>query len=216
MTAVERLVEALQKHPEVPYSVEADWITVPAPSPTGFSVALSSGPEGFTVYFDGWHEEFTSEVGALNCFALGLSEQCRLKVYRRGNTDYRWTLEYRAGQQWAEGSTTGLLFFPFWRNRVTMYRQNSIVHSEHFPRIQPPQVAILHVDVRTGIVLSSTGLLGGGFFGTHLVFPSHEEAEQYARRKVDESPDIECVIIDSTGHEIAVVHVRGDRERGRP
>jgi len=81
----------------------------------------------FIVSFDGWHEHFKSQVDALNCFALGLTDQCRLKVFRRGRTDYRWTLEYRTEGGWKEDSTTGFLFFPFWRKCEILYRQNAII-----------------------------------------------------------------------------------------
>jgi hypothetical protein len=46
---------------------------------SGFTVGLRITPSGFTVYFEGWHEEFTSEDEALNCFAFGLSPKCRLR-----------------------------------------------------------------------------------------------------------------------------------------
>jgi hypothetical protein len=36
-----------------------------------------SAESGYTVYFEGWPEEFTSEDEALDCFAFGLSPKCR-------------------------------------------------------------------------------------------------------------------------------------------
>src|SRR5262249_14251262 len=46
-----------------------------------------------TVYFNGWHENFSDPSEALDCFVFGLSDECRLKEHRRGNVAYRWTVE---------------------------------------------------------------------------------------------------------------------------
>jgi hypothetical protein len=129
---IDQILERLKKYPQLSYRVAANSITIDAPSPTGFSVSLACGRSGlarysFTVSFDGWHEEFTSDADALNCVAFGLSDQCRLKVYRRCKIEYRWTVEYPDGDEWREDSTTSLLVFPFWRRREINYRQNHVI-----------------------------------------------------------------------------------------
>ena len=51
----------------------------------GFSVGLDVSQSHCTVSFNGWHEDFQKEDEALDCFAFGLSDECRLKECRRGN-----------------------------------------------------------------------------------------------------------------------------------
>jgi hypothetical protein len=71
----------------------------------GFTVTLHVGGEGgYTVFFDGWHEDFDNQEEALNCFAFGLSDECRLKECRRGSFAYKWTVESNEHGQWTEDS----------------------------------------------------------------------------------------------------------------
>jgi hypothetical protein len=84
-------------------------------------------PTGFTVNFEGWHEAFTSEDEALNCFAFGLSPNCRLAVVLRGNTETKWVVESFKDGKWTPDSETGLLLQPFWRSASIEYRQNNLL-----------------------------------------------------------------------------------------
>ena len=127
MTAVEQIVARLGRHPELAYHMTVGSITVEPPGDDGFSVSLSQGVGEWIVAFDGWHDRFTSEDEALNCFAFGLSDRCRLRVHLRGSFAYRWTLEARTDGGWWEESTVGRLFFPFWRRLRIVYRQNGVI-----------------------------------------------------------------------------------------
>jgi hypothetical protein len=127
MSAIERIIERLQRHPDLVYRVTGRTVTVDPPTAEGFAVSLTEGTDEWVVGFDGWHEHFTSEDEALNCFAFGLSDRCRLRVHRRGSFPYRWTVEERTDDGWREDSTTGLLFFPFWRRSRVEYRQNAVI-----------------------------------------------------------------------------------------
>ncbi|MEM8955511.1 MAG: hypothetical protein AAGD22_15260 [Verrucomicrobiota bacterium] len=90
--------------------MEGSTITLDAPDKDGFSVWLTEKNPGFTVGFDGWHEEFEDEEEALETFAFGLSDDCRLKVVRRGNMDCAWTVEGKEEDgEWKGGSTTALI-----------------------------------------------------------------------------------------------------------
>jgi hypothetical protein len=126
MSAVERITERLRGHPELVYRVSGGTITVEPSRADGFPVSLTEGAGEWVVAFDGWHERFASEDEALDCFAFGLSDRCRLKVHYRGRSPYRWTVEARAGDGWREDSTTGRLFFPFWRRPRVAYRRNAV------------------------------------------------------------------------------------------
>ena len=124
MTTIEKVLQRLAKYPAVSYRATSSTITIDAQSSNGFTVFLEARKGTFTVAFDGWHEHFEAESSALNCFAFGLIGKCRLKVCRSGKVEYRWTLEYPTNDGWQEDSTTGLIFFPFWRKRQIFYRQN--------------------------------------------------------------------------------------------
>ena len=127
MSAIACIVEKLKKYPELSFKLEANTIAVKPADADGFAVWLSERDGGYTVGFDGWHEEFENEEAALNCFAFGLSGKCRLKVDYRGSFPYRWTVEAAVEEGWATDSTTGLLIFPFWRRRRTVHRQNRVL-----------------------------------------------------------------------------------------
>ena len=127
MSAIARIIEKLKKHPELSYKQEGNIVTVEPADADGFAVGLSERDGGYTVSCEGWHEEFESEEAALNCFAFGLSDQCRLKIDYRGSFPYRWSVEAANGDGWTLDSTTGLLLFPFWRCRHTAYRQNHVL-----------------------------------------------------------------------------------------
>ncbi len=110
------------------YESDGSSITVFANSDNGFDVNLTiDGGNSYMVSFEAWHEETESEDEAVNLLALGLSNECRLKEYRRGKYSYKWTMELFEEGQWAEYSTTGLLLFPFWRKRSVRYLQNDLV-----------------------------------------------------------------------------------------
>ncbi|MCS7022659.1 MAG: hypothetical protein NZU63_12635 [Gemmataceae bacterium] len=140
MAAVERITEWLRRHTELEYHVTSGAVTVKPPNAGGFEVSLVEGESGWIVSFDGWHEHFTSEKEALDCFAFGLSDRCRLRISYRGSFPYRWTVEERTAEGWSEYSTTGLLFFPFWRRVRVEYRQNAII-SQTEPGTAPDPAA---------------------------------------------------------------------------
>ncbi len=124
--AIVKLRQRLQSYPLLSYHDDGQTITIDPTSATGFSVSLTATGRDFIVRFDGWYEHFNFQVDAINYFILGLSDQYRLKVLRRGGTDYQWTLEYRTAGGWNEDSTIQLPFFPFWRKREIICRQNAM------------------------------------------------------------------------------------------
>lgn len=131
MTAIEKIVTKLQRHPSVQYSVAGCTLTVAPLTEEGFSVWLHEQPPGYTVGFDGWHEQFQDEGEALAAFAFGLSDDCRLQVMQRGSMDCSWTVESRDAQgEWKVDSSTELLFTPFWRRRRVVCRQNHVITRE--------------------------------------------------------------------------------------
>jgi hypothetical protein len=130
MNLIDDIKTRLSKYPHIRYESDASSITVFPHSPDGFAVTLVVNHGNvYTISFEGWHEDFESEEEAFNVFAFGLSDECRLKEYRRGNFAYKWTVEYLEEGQWKEESTTGLILFPFWKRMAVRYLQNKLLPS---------------------------------------------------------------------------------------
>ena len=127
MDVVGKIKAKLGNYPQLSYRIEGDKIDVDAPTEQGFSVWLTVDEGEIIVGLDGWHEHFQDETEALNCFAWGLSDQCRLKVIMRGSTAYAWVAERKDGSEWRRESTTTLMFIPFWRKRRVEYLQYAII-----------------------------------------------------------------------------------------
>ena len=124
---IARIQEALQKCPQVAREVTAGFLEIPAQSPSGFRVWIEERADGCTVGFEGWHEAFTDREAAFNCFSFGLTTACKLRVHRRGRTDYKWQLLHRVSDNWKAESETSLLFFPFWKRKEERELQNDIL-----------------------------------------------------------------------------------------
>ena len=133
MGAVEQIRERLRRHPDLKYREAAGTVTVEPPTTNGFPVTLTERTGEWVVSFAGWHEHFTSEEEALNCFAFGLSDRCRLRVSYRGSFPHCWTVEERTAEGWRGDSSTGLLFFPFWQRPRVEYRQNTVIRDAEPP-----------------------------------------------------------------------------------
>ena len=125
--AIDIILRKLAKYPQARFVRSEQSITVLSLDEHGFEVGLTKRDGRLTVSFDGWHEEFDDQDEALNCFALGLSPACRLRVEVRGRMRCQWILEHRVDDHWCEDSTVGLLLFPFWRRPQTIYLQNRLI-----------------------------------------------------------------------------------------
>lgn len=129
MNAIEQIKEKLRKYPHVTYELGKSSITVLPTSSKGFNVSLEITGMDHTVFFNGWHENFQREEEALDCFAFGLSDECRLKECRRGSFAYRWIVESKQEGEWVADSETGLFLVPFWRTKTIHYLQNDLITS---------------------------------------------------------------------------------------
>jgi len=128
MNRIEEIKAKLRNYPELHIKSDKKSIQVLPNSADGFSVEFAINPGGgYLVSFEGWHENFEDETEALNAFAFGLSNKCRLKEYRRGRFAYKWTVEFFEKGQWIEESTTGLFLFPFWKKPTVRYLHNSLI-----------------------------------------------------------------------------------------
>ena len=125
---INEVISRLKKYPEAEYELNAESITVNPNNENGFPVTLTdNGNENFTVAFDFWHEEFDNENDALNCFAFGLSKDCRLKLTKKGNKPIKWTVESIENGVWKEDSSTGLVNLTFWKKPEFEFLQNDLI-----------------------------------------------------------------------------------------
>jgi hypothetical protein len=130
MDVIEEIKERLRKYPHVKYKAGDNSIVIFPLSENGFEVWLSVLEGEYKVNFEGWYERFEDKDEALNCFALGLSSECRVKEYRRGGVAYKWALESKENGAWVAGGTVGLFFFPLWRKKEVRYLQNNLIEGE--------------------------------------------------------------------------------------
>jgi hypothetical protein len=127
MNPIDEIKTKLRDYPDVKYESSDSSITVLSSSDNGFNVTLDIASGNYTVSFNGWHENFADASEALDCFAFGLSDECRLKEHRRGRFAYRWTVESKQNGQWVADTETGLFIFPFWRRADVVYLQNNLI-----------------------------------------------------------------------------------------
>lgn len=125
-TLIERIKEKLTKYPLCKYAATTTSLQT-EPADGGFSVGVRIGKGEIVVNFEGWHEHFTAEEDALNCFAFGLSEDCRLEVAYRGDLAVSWTVQSETDAGWVSDSTSGMVLTPFWRSRSVRHLQNHVV-----------------------------------------------------------------------------------------
>ena len=124
MDPIREIKDRLGDHPELRFTTTDSSVTVPAPTPNGFSVSFHQLSNEFIVHFDGWHEHFESAKPAFDCFLFGFSGKARVAVTYRGRTPVKWVLEHLDNDGWHVDSEVGHLFIPFWFRPKVVYRQN--------------------------------------------------------------------------------------------
>ncbi len=124
----DEIVTLLNKYEGTKYTLVHNSLTI-LPEEAGFPVRMDIEPDSYIVSFLGWHEPFAIEEEALNCLALGLSEDCRLEVEFRGDTQVSWTVQYIREGDWASGTTIGLIYRAFWRKRSIGHLRNHLIKS---------------------------------------------------------------------------------------
>jgi len=94
------------------------------------------------------------------------------------------------------------------------HRWQSRAASAGFPSIHGSQVALLHAETRTGIVLALWGRRHVGRDEKYMVFDSLADAETYARRHVERNTEVECWIFGPSGDQLALVRPRWTEGEG--
>ena len=133
MNPITEIKTKLLKYPELEVKEEENSISIKPSNQTGFEVWFSEDETEFTVGFEGWHQHFDkSDVEeALNCFAFGLSNSCRLKVFSRGGSNYKWVTQSLENGKWVNFSTTALFNFAFWRKSEVKYYSNNVLQDKN-------------------------------------------------------------------------------------
>lgn len=108
----------------IPHEREATRLFVLPASDEGFTVLIFGEGEAFTVYANGWHDDFEDAEEAGRFFLYALTETVRLQEERRDGEAYKWTLDYQEEGTWRTLSTTGLFLSPFWKRKRKVTLQN--------------------------------------------------------------------------------------------
>ncbi|RYG32480.1 hypothetical protein EON81_20565 [bacterium] len=132
---VRRISAVLSAYPEAKVEAEELSIYVLPANDEGFTVLMFMENDVFSVYYNGWHQEFEDEETAIGTFMTGLTKQVRLIEVRRGGEAYRWTLETQTGDGWWTVSTTSLPYAPFWKRKRPVVLQNSLVKERVVERV---------------------------------------------------------------------------------
>ncbi|MEM8686971.1 MAG: hypothetical protein AAGF81_06565, partial [Pseudomonadota bacterium] len=106
------ILSRLEKYTGYEVSHDDISLSVCCDNPESVEVSVWETGSSFQVGIGGWHEHFDALEDALNCFAFGLSEACRLKVTLRGSMECAWTMQSLEDGEWVDDTTTGLLFIP--------------------------------------------------------------------------------------------------------
>ena len=123
----EDLLQKLNHCGQVEYETDGYFIRILPTTPVGFPVKMEwIWDTHFTVFLDGWHQDFDSYEEAVRCFTFGVSGAYRVKTKSKGRFRFRWTLEYWDGSGWVEDSTITDLFYPFWKPTATTYLHNDL------------------------------------------------------------------------------------------
>lgn len=137
MKVLAELMRRLDQHPNLSYQVEGHILSVLSADAHGFTVSLWDEAPQYTVFFDMWHTQLHDAEQALNCFAFGLSDNCRIKVTCRGGLPHAWSVERRKkGNEWVDYELvgrypTGYILFPHRHKAEVKYLQNHFVAHAH-------------------------------------------------------------------------------------
>ena len=129
MNPIDEIRARFDNYPTVQYEEGSNWIRYRPGSEDGFRVELHVLDDAFVVYFDGWHEHFHDAESALECFAFGLSQECRVKVHARGGKPHKWVVQSLKDGKWVTDSETGYFAFAFWRSKNICFKQNALIKS---------------------------------------------------------------------------------------
>ena len=131
---LDQLIDKFSNRAGLKTEITDNTFTILPSSSTGYKLWIREEKgRKFTVGFDRWQETFNDATQALACFALGLSKDCRLKVFSRLGARYHWVVQQYVSGLWVDGPIHHEPIFSLWPFRKTEYLQNDFL-SEDKPR----------------------------------------------------------------------------------
>ncbi|MFN8576669.1 MAG: hypothetical protein U0354_07415 [Candidatus Sericytochromatia bacterium] len=123
-----KIKEKIINHNEIKIIDETDnSITIKPDGDNTFPITVIIKDNKYSVYFKGWHENFNTEEEALDVFAFGLSEDCRLRVIVVKDIEYKWILEFKEKNKWIKNSEKNIGMFPLWLKKQEKIYQNHVI-----------------------------------------------------------------------------------------
>lgn len=138
MNPLEEIHSFLKEYSDIQIQESSDSITVLSSELSGFDVSFKELKNGYIISFGEWHEYLPKgQKGANFAFGLfkfGLSDSCRLKIYRKGIVNYKCDLEYKkqVSGQWDRVATQSVFVYPFWKKEQVIYLKNSVITGDQF------------------------------------------------------------------------------------
>jgi hypothetical protein len=127
MSAIEQIKKKLLEYPEVTYQDEDNTFIIYSKTPKGFDIIVIKDPNEYIVCFGNCHTHFDSDKEVVDFVGFGLSDNCRVREFKRGNKAYKWIIESKEGDDWQCCYITGSFFFPFWKSKSEVVYQNRII-----------------------------------------------------------------------------------------
>jgi hypothetical protein len=127
------IAERLSRFPATKAEVTSSSVAFIPSAPNGFSVKivlLQRSPPFYSVYYNGWHEEFAHPADARLAFAFGLSNICRLREFSRDGVAYRWIADFWTEKHWKPDWEI-IRFLPvtfkLWQKPNVAHLQNTLI-----------------------------------------------------------------------------------------
>jgi len=131
-TIIDEILGKMGKFPGARVEHDASSITYFPDSSNGFAVrlvVLTKGA-GYSVFYNGSHEEFAQRASAILAFGFGLSTGCRVREFTRGGESYRWIVDVWDHARWKpdwEIIRFSAVFWQFWRTPMVRCLQNRLI-----------------------------------------------------------------------------------------
>lgn len=135
MDPFDEIEKRLQQYPDTKFELRDGLLTVFPVDDDGFPVTLefdAKNREYVVTFGELSHLHFSDSSEALEWFAFGLSDACRIETIFRGGTPVRSNIQRREGDCWRTINETVILLPFFWRMRSRKLQQNNLIKaSEH-------------------------------------------------------------------------------------
>ena len=132
MDPFDEIEKRLQKYPNTKFESRDGHLTVFPVDDDGFPVTLEFDAKirEYVVTFGEFsHLHFSDSSEALEWFAFGLSDACRIETIYRDRTPVRSNIQSREGDYWRTVNETAILIPLFWKKRSRKMQQNNLIEA---------------------------------------------------------------------------------------